>query len=83
MIHVEDKYIIAFGRAVRQFPELAEFIRLWKESEMESLPDKLDNTAFHQGRCRVLRELDKFLSEAPETSAKIEYRNSSAKPAHR
>jgi hypothetical protein len=71
MIRPEPKVIKAVATAVRQFPEILEFLEQWRMHELENLPVTVNNPAVSQGRCQVLGELYKFAKDAPSLAAKI------------
>jgi hypothetical protein len=71
MIRPEPKVIKAVATAVRQFPEILEFLEQWRMHELENLPVTINNPAVSQGRCQVLGELYKFAKDAPSLAAKI------------
>ena len=51
----------------RQYPEILAWLTEWQTHELEKLPSVLQNTALAQGRCQVLSELHKVITESPET----------------
>lgn len=59
------------ANAVRQYPELLEWIAGWRQHELEQLPFTVNQPALAQGRCQVLGELEKFAKEAPQLAAKL------------
>jgi hypothetical protein len=63
--------IKAVATAVRQFPEILEYLEQWRMHELENLPVTVNNPAVSQGRCQVLGELYKFAKDAPSLAAKI------------
>lgn len=67
MRYPEPKVIKAIALAMRQYPEILEWIGDWKAQELESLPFASAQPAVAQGRCQVLGELYKFAKEAPQT----------------
>lgn len=71
MIRPEPKIIKATAAAVRQYPELLEYLHAWRMHELENLPNAVNNSAVSQGRCQVLGELYKFAKDAPDLAAKI------------
>jgi len=71
MIRPEPKVIKAVATAVRQFPEILEFLEQWRMHELENLPVTINNPAVSQGRCQVLGELYKFAKDAPSLAAKL------------
>lgn len=71
MIKPGPKVIVAAASAVRQNPELLEWVEGWWLHELEQLPHTQNNTALKQGRCQVLDELRKFLRDAPDVAAKL------------
>lgn len=67
----DEKTIKAVANAVRQYPELLEWLGDWRTTELEQLQFAVGNPALSQGRCQVLSELYKFAKESPETAAKL------------
>lgn len=70
VIRPDPNVIQAFGKAVRQYPEILDWLKTWRFHELEQLPSAVNNPALLQGRCQVLGELYKFAKEAPELAAK-------------
>jgi hypothetical protein len=70
MIRPDEKTVKAFALAVRQFPEVLEYLAAWRLHELEQLPNAINNAALMQGRCQVLGELYKLAKESPELAAK-------------
>jgi hypothetical protein len=66
MRHPEPKVIKALALAMRQYPEVLDWIGDWRRQELESLPYASNTSALSQGRCQVLCELYKFAKESPE-----------------
>jgi len=64
--HPEPKVIKAVALAMRQYPELLDWLKDWTNSELSNLPYAVNSSALSQGRCQVLCELYKFAKEAPE-----------------
>jgi len=71
MIRPDPKVIKAVGLAVRQYPEILNYLEEWRMHELEMLPNAINNPAVSQGRCQVLGELYKFAKDAPSIAAKI------------
>lgn len=71
MIRPEPKVIKAVATAVRQYPEILEYLEQWRMHELENLPVTVNNPAVSQGRCQVLGELYKFAKDAPSLAAKL------------
>jgi hypothetical protein len=71
MIRPEPKVIKAVAMAVRQYPEILQYLGDWRTHELENLPNAVNNSAVSQGRCQVLGELYKFAKDAPDLAAKI------------
>jgi gamma-glutamylcyclotransferase (GGCT)/AIG2-like uncharacterized protein YtfP len=71
MIRPEPKVVKAVASAVRQYPEIMQFLDTWRTHELEMLPNAINNPAISQGRCQVLGELYRFAKDAPELAAKI------------
>ena len=72
MIKPTPQVVKTLAGAVRQFPDLLEWIEGWYRHELESLPMAVNNPAVLQGRCQVLGELAKFAKDAPELAAKLQ-----------
>ena len=70
MIRPDERTVKAFALAVRQFPEILEYLAAWRMHELEQLPSAVNNAALMQGRCQVLGELYKLAKESPELAAK-------------
>jgi len=70
MIRPTPEVTKALAASVRQYPVIAEWLQEWRMHELEQLPSVAQNTALAQGRCQVLAELSKFVSESPEIAAK-------------
>lgn len=62
--------IHALAQSVRQYPVIQEWLGEWRLSELERLPSVGQNVALAQGRCQVLGELYKLVSESPDLAAK-------------
>jgi len=70
MIRPDEKTVKALAIAVRQYPEIMEYIASWRTHELKQLPHAVNNAALMQGRCQVLGELYKLVKESPELAAK-------------
>jgi hypothetical protein len=70
MIRPDERTVKAFALAVRQFPEILEYLAAWRTHELEQLPNAINNAALMQGRCQVLGELYRLAKESPELAAK-------------
>jgi len=70
MIRPSPEVINAMAASVRQYPILSDWIKEWRMHELEQLPNVAQNTTLAQGRCQILTELSKFISESPEIAAK-------------
>lgn len=66
MRYPEPKVIKAIALAMRQYPEILEWLGDWKAQELETLPYAGVTPAVSQGRCQVLAELHKFAKESPD-----------------
>jgi hypothetical protein len=62
--------ILALANSVRQYPVIQEWLGEWRMSELERLPSVGQNVTLAQGRCQVLGELHKLVSESPDLAAK-------------
>lgn len=71
MIRPDPRVTKALASAVRQYPELMQFLSDWRAHELDMLPNVINNPAVSQGRCQVLGELYRFAKDAPELAAKI------------
>lgn len=70
MIRPSSEVTKALAASVRQYPEIVTWLQEWRMHELEQLPSVAQNTALAQGRCQVLSELSKLVSESPEIAAK-------------
>lgn len=70
MIRPTPEVTKALAASVRQYPVIAEWLAEWRMHELEQLPNVAQNMALAQGRCQILTELSKFVSESPEIAAK-------------
>ena len=70
MIRPSPEVTKALAASVRQYPVIAEWFAEWRMHELEQLPHVAQNTTLAQGRCQVLSELSKLVSESPEIAAK-------------
>lgn len=70
MIRPDERVIKALAVTARQYPEVLEFLRDWRQHELEQLPMAVNNPAPLQGRCQVLGELYKLVKDAPDLAAK-------------
>jgi len=61
--------IKAFAHVAQNVPAVKKFISEWRNMEISRLPNTLNNTAVAQGRCQVLDELDKLISDSPVFAA--------------
>ena len=71
MIKPEPQVIKALATAVRQQPELLEWLEGWYRHELESLPSAVNQPAVYQGRCQVLSEIYNFAKDSPAIAAKL------------
>lgn len=65
MIRPDPKQIKAIAMIAKQFPDLLEYLEMWRLHELETLPSVTNNVALQQGRCQVLGEIVKLVKEAP------------------
>jgi hypothetical protein len=70
VIRPDERVIKALAVTARQYPEVLEWLRDWRQHELEQLPMAVNNPAPLQGRCQVLGELYKLVKEAPDLAAK-------------
>jgi hypothetical protein len=71
MIKPEARIIKGLAAAVRQHPEVLEWLEGALAYEMKRLPWVLDNSAVVQGRCQIATELIEFAKEAPAIAVKL------------
>ncbi len=71
MIRPDPSVVKALSVAVRQHPELLDWLATWRMHELEQLPSAVNNAALMQGRCQVLGEIYKLAKESPELAAKL------------
>ena len=67
MISPKPEVVKSLATVSRQYPEILEWLKEWRDHELQTLPSVLQNTALAQGRCQVLSELHKVITESPET----------------
>ena len=67
MISPKPEVVKSIATVSRQYPEILEWLKEWRDHELQTLPSVLQNTALAQGRCQVLSELHKVITESPET----------------
>lgn len=65
----DPQTVEAFAQVARHNVLVKAFIKEWRDLECGRLPDVLNNTAVAQGRCQVLNELNKLISESPDLAA--------------
>lgn len=71
MIRPTPEVTKALAACVNQYPALADWLAEWRQHELEQLPNVAhEKVTLAQGRCQVLSELSKFVSESPEIAAK-------------
>lgn len=61
--------IKALAVVARSHPIVVEYLTDWKTKELSQLPYALGNSAVSQGRCQVLTELVKLITESPDLAA--------------
>jgi hypothetical protein len=71
MIKPEPQIIKGLAAAVRQHPELLEWMKGVLAHEMKRLPYAVDNSAVFQGRCQMMVELIEFAEHTPAIAAKL------------
>jgi len=60
----------ALAQIERQYPDVSEWLQGWCAHELTQLPNVTQNMALAQGRCQVLMELSKLITESPDMAAK-------------
>ena len=71
MIKPEPHIIKGLAQAVRQHPELLEWMEGVLAHELKRLPYAIDNPAVFQGRCQIVTELIEFAKNTPAIAAKL------------
>lgn len=71
MIKPDEKVVLTMAAVSKQFPEFTAWVELWRQHELEQLPNAVNNPALSQGRCQVLNELYRFVKDAPAVAAKL------------
>jgi hypothetical protein len=71
MIKPEPQVIKGLAMAVRQHPEVLDWMEGVLLHEMKRLPYAVENPAVFQGRCQMLTELVEFARTAPAIAAKL------------
>ncbi len=70
MKQVSPEVVRALAVSVRQYPIILEWLGEWRTSELERLPNVGPQTvALAQGRCQVLSELHRLMTESPDLAA--------------
>ena len=69
MKQATPEVIHALANSVRQYPVIQEWLGEWRMSELERLPSVGQNVTLAQGRCQVLGELYRLVSESPDLAA--------------
>lgn len=71
MIRPEPRIIKGLAMAVRQHPEVLEWLQGMHAHEAKRLPYAVDNPGVFQGRSQMIVELVEFAKEAPALAAKL------------
>ena len=71
MIKPDEKVVRTIAAVAQQYLEFTTWVELWRQHELEQLPNAVNNPALSQGRCQVLGELYKFVKDAPAIAAKL------------
>lgn len=69
MTRPDKETLEQLARAVKHYPKVLEWIRAWRQSELDRLPNALDRVAVAQGRCQILNDLDRVIAEALQSLA--------------
>jgi|TARA_R100000995_G_C3466258_1_gene115848 hypothetical protein len=67
MINPKPEVVQSIAVVCRQYPEVLEWLKEWRDHELQTLPSVLQNTALAQGRCQVLSEITRLIEQSPET----------------
>ena len=68
MIQADERTLKAFSHIAQNVPVAVEWLESWRDLELDRLPQVMNNVAVAQGRCQVLGEVCKLLSEAPHAA---------------
>ncbi len=71
MIKPNPHIIKAVAMAVRQYPEILEWLNGVSAAELQRLPWAVANPAIFQGRCQMIHELVEFAEQTPDLAAKL------------
>ena len=67
MISPKPEVVKSIATVSRQYSEILEWLKEWRDHELQTLPSVLQNTALAQGRCQVLSEITRLIEQSPET----------------
>ena len=67
MISPKPEVVKSIATVSRQYPAILEWLKEWRDHELQTLPSVLQNTALAQGRCQVLSEITRLIEQSPET----------------
>lgn len=70
MLKPDQRIIQRLASAVREYPELLEFLRGAEAHELAQLPWAVERPALYQGRCQTYKELIQFFESTPDMAAK-------------
>lgn len=71
MIKPTPQVIKGLAMAVRQHPEVLEWLEGALAQEIKRLPWTLEHSAVVQGRCQIVIELIEFAKDSPKHAAKL------------
>ena len=66
MINPKPEVVKSIATVSRQYPEILEWLKEWRDHELQTLPSVLQNTALAQGRCQVLSEITRLIENGFE-----------------
>jgi hypothetical protein len=69
MIQPDEQVIQGLFHISQNVPSVRDWLIRCADTELNRLPQTVNNTAVAQGRCQVLQELKGFLEKSPETAA--------------
>lgn len=69
MIQPDEEVIRGFAHVAQNVPVVTKFMADWLKRELARLPQTTNGLGVAQGRCQVLGELDKLLTDAPGHAA--------------
>ena len=81
MVRPSPEAVEQWALISRMYPHAMEWLNSWRQQELEQLPNAIGNAALSQGRCQVLNELYKLITESPDSFGKA--KQAAVSNAHR